>query len=304
MKMLEKVGILDIGLVGEKGNLLQTLERTITSVQLADELGYSRYWLGEHYEYPIAWHNPDILIGVLASITERIRIGSAGILLPLHPILRIAENYRLLSALFSDRIDLGIAFGTTDKKTIAKVIHEKDYEYNMNNHFSRVTKLDKYIKSGFYSDSKGFIPPNITPNLETWVLGTGGAGGINIATSIQSNYCLSLFHDGFDNTKIQRVMDFKDMFLQKNGFEPTINICCSLLYSEKQAKLDKLKDTCIGKQMKINIIGNINKIKEQLLVYAEVFGTKELIVVDLCNDSEQKIDFIKILAEEFNLIAK
>ena len=125
--MIEKLGILDIGVVSSELNSYSTLERTISDVQLADELGFSRYWLGEHNEYPFAWRNPDILIGILASITEKIRIGSAGVLLPLHPVLRVAENYRLLASLFPNRIDLGIASGTTAPEMILELLHEEDY---------------------------------------------------------------------------------------------------------------------------------------------------------------------------------
>ena len=164
----------------------------------------------------------------------------------------------------------------------------------------RVGQLREYLKSGFYNNYKNIIPPNIIPDLEVWTLGSGGFNSVQIANNIQSNYCLSLFHDGFDSKKIEKIVTFKDIFLQKHGFLPTINICCSVLYAKNKTKTKELKTMCIGKHMSINVAGNIDEIKEQLLNYGDIFNTKELIIVDICNDSDAKTDLIKILAEEFN----
>jgi luciferase family oxidoreductase group 1 len=296
-----KLGILDIGLVDDNFNSYGVLERTISNAQLADELGFSRYWLGEHYEHPFAWRNPDVLISVLASVTTNIRIGAAGILFSLHPVLRVAENYRLLSGLFPNRIDLGIASGHTAIETIRELINESDYIYNIQNHEARIAKLKSYLHSGFYNEGKGIIPPNIIPELEVWSLGTGGIGGTTIANNIKLNYSLSLFHTGFDENKIESIRLFRDKFSQKHGILPNVNICCSVLLSDKFSDMNSLQNSCIGKHMTINISGNISLIKEKLLNFADMFEAEELIIVDVCNDSQKKTELIEALGNEFNL---
>jgi luciferase family oxidoreductase group 1 len=77
--------------------------------QVADELGYRRYWVAEHHNMPaVAATNPPVMIALLASATSRIRVGSGGVMLPNHEPLVVAEQFSLLEAAFPGRIDLGI----------------------------------------------------------------------------------------------------------------------------------------------------------------------------------------------------
>ncbi|MFT4265544.1 MAG: LLM class flavin-dependent oxidoreductase [Nocardioides sp.] len=82
---------------------------SIRLARLADELGYHRYWLAEHHNMPaVAATNPPVLIGLVAGATERIRVGSGGMMLPNHAPLVVAEQFALLEAAFPGRIDLGV----------------------------------------------------------------------------------------------------------------------------------------------------------------------------------------------------
>ena len=77
--------------------------------RVADETGYRRYWVAEHHNMPaVAATSPPVLIAVLAAATERIRVGSGGVMLPNHEPLVVAEQFALLEAAFPGRIDLGI----------------------------------------------------------------------------------------------------------------------------------------------------------------------------------------------------
>src|SRR5690606_4269860 len=77
--------------------------------QVADELGFRRYWLAEHHNMPaVAATNPPVLVAMVAAATTRIRVGSGGVMLPNHAPLVIAEQFALLEAAYPGRIDLGI----------------------------------------------------------------------------------------------------------------------------------------------------------------------------------------------------
>jgi luciferase family oxidoreductase group 1 len=85
------------------------LHATLDLARTADELGYRRYWLAEHHNMPaVAATNPPVLIAMVAGATERIRVGSGGVMLPNHAPLVVAEQFALLEAAFPGRIDLGI----------------------------------------------------------------------------------------------------------------------------------------------------------------------------------------------------
>jgi len=76
----------------------------------ADSFGYERYWIAEHHAIEtLASPAPEILIARVAAETSGIRVGSGGVLLPHYSPLKVAEVFRMLHALYPDRIDLGLA---------------------------------------------------------------------------------------------------------------------------------------------------------------------------------------------------
>jgi luciferase family oxidoreductase group 1 len=85
------------------------IRQSIALAQLCDELGYERYWVSEHHNSSsIVGTAPEILMAAVAATTQRIRIGSAGIMLPHYSALKVAEQFRVLDAIAPGRIDLGV----------------------------------------------------------------------------------------------------------------------------------------------------------------------------------------------------
>jgi luciferase family oxidoreductase group 1 len=87
-------------------------EAIVESVALArhcEALGYARFWVSEHHNLPaIVGTAPEVLMAAIAATTQRIRIGSAGVMLPHYSALKVAEQFRVLEALAPGRIDLGV----------------------------------------------------------------------------------------------------------------------------------------------------------------------------------------------------
>jgi len=103
------LSILDLSPVSAGSTAAQALRNSLDLARLADDLGFARYWVAEHHNLPaIASSAPDIMIGQIAAVTKRMRIGSGGVMLPNHAPLVIAERFKLLEALFPGRIDLGL----------------------------------------------------------------------------------------------------------------------------------------------------------------------------------------------------
>jgi len=85
------------------------LRASVHLAQVAERSGAYRYWVAEHHNMPaVAATNPPVLIALLAGATQRMRIGSGGVMLPNHAPLVVAEQFALLEAAFPGRIDLGI----------------------------------------------------------------------------------------------------------------------------------------------------------------------------------------------------
>jgi luciferase family oxidoreductase group 1 len=103
------LSVLDLSPVSAGSPSGQALRNSLDLAQLADRLGYLRYWVAEHHNLPaIASCAPDIMIGQIAAVTTRIRVGSGGVMLPNHAPLMVAERFKVLEALFPGRIDLGL----------------------------------------------------------------------------------------------------------------------------------------------------------------------------------------------------
>lgn len=104
-----KLSVLDLVPVRSDQSTGEALRATFELAQVADELGYERYWVAEHHNMPaVAATSPPVLIAQLAARTQRIRIGSGGVMLPNHAPLAVAEQFALLEAAHPQRIDLGI----------------------------------------------------------------------------------------------------------------------------------------------------------------------------------------------------
>ena len=103
------LSVLDLSVVREGGTSGEALHDTTELATAADRLGFVRFWVAEHHNMAtVASTSPSVLIAHLAAVTERIRIGSGGVMLPNHAPLAIAEQFGLLESLHPGRIDLGI----------------------------------------------------------------------------------------------------------------------------------------------------------------------------------------------------
>jgi len=92
-----KLSILDQSVIRPGGNAKDAINETVATVKLAEELGYSRFWVSEHHSSAlIAGSTPEVLMVKLADATNAIRIGSGGIMLPNHSTLKVVENFRML----------------------------------------------------------------------------------------------------------------------------------------------------------------------------------------------------------------
>src|SRR3954451_18375063 len=119
---MPRLSVLDQSPVREGGTGSGALHDTLDLARRADGLAFHRYWLAEHHGGAmLAGPSPEVLIGPIASVTQRIRVGSGGVMLPHYSPLKVAESFSVLAGLFPERIDLGLgrASGTDPLTTYA-----------------------------------------------------------------------------------------------------------------------------------------------------------------------------------------
>ncbi|MEE2815476.1 MAG: LLM class flavin-dependent oxidoreductase [Actinomycetota bacterium] len=103
------LSVLDLVPVRTGQTSAQAVASSMALAQHADELGLTRFWFAEHHNMPsVASTSPPVLIAAAAARTQRIRVGSGGVMLPNHAPLIVAEQFAALEALAPGRIDLGI----------------------------------------------------------------------------------------------------------------------------------------------------------------------------------------------------
>jgi luciferase family oxidoreductase group 1 len=122
------LSVLDLAIVGADRTSGDALRETAALARRVEELGYTRFWVAEHHNMPsVASTTPPVLIAHVAAVTERIRVGSGGVMLPNHPPLVVAEQFAMLEALHPGRIDLGIGRAPgTDPRTAAALRRSAD----------------------------------------------------------------------------------------------------------------------------------------------------------------------------------
>ncbi len=122
------LSLLDLSILHEGQTSTDALADTTALAQAADHLGYERVWVAEHHNMPtVACTSPTVLMAHLAAVTERIHVGSGGVMLPNHAPLVVAEQFAMLEALHPGRIDVGIGRAPgTDQRTAAAVRRTPD----------------------------------------------------------------------------------------------------------------------------------------------------------------------------------
>ena len=113
------LSVLDLAMVPDGQSSGQALAATTRLARHADELGFLRFWVAEHHNMDtVASTSPPVLMAHLAANTQRIRVGSGGVMLPNHAPLVVAEQFAMLEALHPGRIDLGVGRAPgTDRMT-------------------------------------------------------------------------------------------------------------------------------------------------------------------------------------------
>ena len=123
-----RLSVLDLAPVPSGSTTGEALRNSLELARHVERLGYYRYWVAEHHNMPgIASSAPAVLIGHIADVTETIRVGSGGVMLPNHAPLTVAEQFGMLEAFHPGRIDLGIGRAPgTDQLTAAALRRTAD----------------------------------------------------------------------------------------------------------------------------------------------------------------------------------
>lgn len=289
-----RIGILDFCPVRPGRPPQESLHETLRLAQEAEALGYSRYWLAEHHEPQYAQHVPDLMAGLIASHTRRIRVGVAGVLLRLHSPMRVAKTFSVLEALFPGRIDLGMAGGgaepavTQAMRAFAPPVDAAPVEFH-----AQVRSLLELIQDG------PPLPfnPRVTPPPALWLLGMSSLETARLAAHQGLGFGFSLAHpQSKDDPSIPSIY-LSEFRPTPQRPEPELVIAVRGLCAESER--DALRHMRPGLQKRglHNIVlGSPEKCRERMEEVCHRYGTNELVFYDVAATPDARLRNYRLLA--------
>ena len=198
------LSVLDLASVYEGMSNAEAIRQTIQTAQVADELGYERFWVAEHHGMPaVASSAPAVLIGAIAAATERIRVGSGGVMLPNHSSLVVAEQFGTLVALHGDRIDLGLGRAPGTDQLTSSVLRRGAGPDSVDDFPNQVVELLAWfgsiapLENGI--GSKLVAVPGAGDSPQLWLLGSSGFSA-QLAGMLGLPFAFAHHFAGSDNT--------------------------------------------------------------------------------------------------------
>lgn len=172
------LNVLDLASRPAGGSNADAVAGTIRLAQAAERLGYDRFWVAEHHGMPaIASSAPAVLIAGVAGATQRIRVGSGGVMLPNHAPLVVAEQFGTLRALYGDRIDLGIGRAPGTDGATAMALRRSPEGLGVEDFPQQLLDLLGFFHGGM-SDANPLHGITAVPGLgdapQVWLLGSSG----------------------------------------------------------------------------------------------------------------------------------
>lgn len=219
-----------------------SIRESLALARHAENLGYIRYWVAEHHNSDsIGGSAPEVLMAAIAATTQRIRVGSAGVMLPHYATLKVAEQFRVLEAIAPGRIDLGLGRAPgSDGRTAHALNPNAD---SAAEHFpSAVRDLLNWLAGEPLVEGHPFrdivAQPTGPTTPETWILGSSDFGA-QVAAYFGLPHCFAHFIS--ERGAAQALQLYRETYRPSARHpEPLGAICVWALTAETEAEANRL----------------------------------------------------------------
>jgi len=327
-----RLGVVDQAPIPAGATPAQALANTVHLAQIADLLGYSRYWVAEHHASPsLACPAPEILVGRIASCTDRIRVGTGGVMLPHYSPLKVAEQFKMLEALYPGRIDLGIgrAPGTDPLTTHALGQMADRIERFPDDVVDLIAWLhDRHAPGSRYAPVRAM--PTVAGAPELWMLGSSAFGGA-LAAQLGIPFCFAHFINPEPGPSTMAA--YRQRFRPLVVDEPVGSIGVSVICADTDEEAVRLASsiqvwrhlirrgrsgpipTVEAAEAMLNawgekpwrpgggrmILGAPARVRDDLEALAAEYGVDEVLAVTITHDHAARVRSYELLAEAFAL---
>jgi luciferase family oxidoreductase group 1 len=312
------------------------IRETLALARHCDALGYHRYWVSEHHNTGnIVGTAPEILMAAIAATTQRIRIGSAGVMLPHYSSLKVAEQFRVLEAIAPGRIDLGLGRAPGSDQRTAFALNPNTN--NAEDFPQQVYELQAWVCGAPLDPRHPFHMIKAHPlgptSPELWILGSSDYGA-QLAAHFGLPYAFAYFFT--DGHGMEDALElYRRNYKPSERFpEPRATICVWALAADTEEEARRLatsreharilrdvgiRDALVSpeeavaypysesQRAKIDsmrrraFVGTGEEVREKLTVLAGQHGLDELVIVTWTYDPEPRHRSYELLAKAFGL---
>jgi luciferase family oxidoreductase group 1 len=239
---MRPLSVLDLSPVTTAISGAQALRNSIDLARHADRLGFSRYWLAEHHNLPnIASSAPDIMIGQIAAVTSRMRVGSGGVMLPNHAPLQVVERYKVLEGLFPGRIDLGIGRAPGTDPVTSYALRRRQDDPASDDFLERFQELMLFEQRGFPENHpfrRVTAMPSDVPLPPIWLLGSSGYSA-QLAAHVGAGFSFAHHFSDFD--PVAPMLGYREQFKPSPvRAEPHAILALHVVCADSDAEAERL----------------------------------------------------------------
>jgi luciferase family oxidoreductase group 1 len=333
MGMSLKLSVLDQSPIAEGMSPETALKNTVELAKHVEKLGYTRFWVSEHHDTTtLAGSSPEVLIAHLAAKTEKIRVGSGGVMLPHYSAYKVAENFRVLEGLNPGRIDLGIGRAPGGMPRASLALNNGNYR-DVNQYPEQIDDLLGYLSDELPANNpyEGLqASPIVSTTPDVWMLGSSPSSAM-LAAQKGLPYTFAQFINGEGGPEYTN--DYRKNFVPSKFFDKPENMAAVFVIcaetdeeAERVASSIDLSIIMVEQGMRSNgtpspekaaayqyspfeharilenrkrmVVGNPKKVKERLLELSEQYETDEIMLVTITYDFEDKLKSFKLVADE------
>lgn len=331
-----RLSVLDQSPIRKGGTPAQAIAETIDLAKACERWGYHRYWVAEHHSSEgLAGAAPEILAARLAAATSAMRVGTGGVMLSHYSALKVAEQFRMLEALYPGRIDLGIGRAPGSDYATARALAHGPGAVGIEEFPRQIADLLSYLRDAL-PDGHPFAGVSAQPRgataPEPWLLGSSDQSALYAA---YFGCAFSFAHFITDRHGPEIMAAYRQQF-RPSAWRDTpagsigVSVTCAET-SEAADRLAKSRDLSrlrleqgvlgpvptveeaegydysreerlrIAVNRRRQVIGDPALCKAQLLALGERYGVAEFVVVTITHDGAARLKSYELLAREFGL---
>ena len=332
-----KLSVLDQSTASKGKTQDVAIRETLALARHCDALGYHRYWVSEHHNSGnIVGTAPEVLMAAIAATTPRIRVGSAGVMLPHYSALKVAEQFRVLEAIAPGRIDLGIGRAPGSDGLTAHALNPNPQDVQ-DQYPRQVQELQHWVSGTPLPDghpySKIFAQPKGPGTPDIWILGSSDYGA-QLAAYLGFPYAFAYFFSG--GAGVEQALDLYRRTYRPSEHcpQPNATICVwalaadteeeawRLYKSRERSSIDRefgvrqplispeeaasrtftAAEAAVAEKLRRkSIVGTAAQVGTKLRELAQRLELDELVVVTWTYDPEPRHRSYELLAREFGL---